>query len=112
MGEIIDGVKAHLRCGKYSKEMYLELNDMKEQLISGGKVNDSGKIICKDKSVTTTPFISVENIELNNQSGIQTVQRIIAFPEKMILDEVTTIWKFENGKWHAVETKGNRVGTL
>ncbi len=112
VGEMIDGVKAHLRCGKYSKEMYLELMDMKEQFIQAGKINESGKIICEEKSVNTTPFVSIENILLNHQTGMKTIQRIVAFPEKMILDEITTIWKYDNGKWQVVETKGNRVGTF
>ena len=109
VGEMIDGIKAHLRCGKFSEEMYVDLSDMKTLLLENGKINDSGKMIAAEKTVTTTAFFSVENITLNNQSGLQTTQRIVAFPEKLILDEIKTIWKYENGKWQVVETKGNRV---
>lgn len=112
VGEIIDGVKAHLRCGKIGKELYLDLNDKKDDYISTKKIDESGKIICENKKVITTGFTSVEIVKLSDKYGIQTTQRICAFEDNDILDEVTVIWKFENGKWQMAEAEGTRVGNL
>ena len=112
VGEIIDGVKAHLRCGKVAKELYLDLSDKKSDYIASKKIDESGKIICENKKVTTTGFTSVEIVKLSDKSGIQTTQRICAFEDNDILDEVTVIWRFENGKWKMAEAEGVRVGNL
>lgn len=112
VGEIIDGVKAHLRCGNVAKELYLDLPDKKSDYIASKKIDESGKIICKNKKVTTTGFTSVEIVKLSDKSGIQTTQRICAFEDNDILDEVTVIWRFENGKWKMAEAEGVRVGNL
>lgn len=111
-GEIIDGVKAHLRCGKISKELYLDLEEKKSDYIASKKIDESGKIICENKKVTTTGFTSVEIVKLSDKYGIQTTQRICAFEDNDILDEVTVIWKFENGKWQMAEAEGIRLGNL
>lgn len=111
-GEIIDGVKAYLRCGKISKEMYVDLLDKKNDYIASKKVDESGKVICQNKKVSTTGFITIEIVELNGQNGIQTTQRICAFDNNEIIDELTVIWKYENDKWQMKEAKGLRVGNL
>lgn len=111
-GEIIDGVKAHLRCGKISKEMYIDLSDKKNDYIASKKIDESGKVICENRKVFTTGFITIDVVELNTQNGIQTTQRICAFDNNEIIDELTVIWKYENEKWQMKEAKGVRVGNL
>ncbi len=112
VGEMIDGIKAHLRCGKISKEMYVDLSDKKQDYLQTKKVDESGKIICENKKIMTTGFTNVELVTINEQKGIQTTQRICAFEEKEIIDELTVIWKYEDGKWQMKEAKGIKVGNL
>lgn len=111
-GEIIDGVKAHLRCGKISKEMYIDLSDKKTDYIATKKVDESGKVICENKEVVTSGFKTIEIVEINEENAIQTTQMINAFDNTEILDEITTIWKYENEEWQMKEAKGIRVGNL
>lgn len=112
VGEVIDGIKAHLRCGKISKELYLDLADKKEDYILAKKIDESGKVICENKKLTTTGFTSVEVVKLSDKYGLQTTQRICAFEDNDILDEVTVIWKYENGKWQIAEAEGIKLGNL
>ncbi len=112
VGEMIDGIKAHLRCGKISKEMYLDLQDKKNDYMQTNKVDESGKIICDNKKIVTTGFCDIQVIEINNQKGIQTTQRICAFEEKDIIDELTVIWKYEDNKWQMKEARGMKLGNL
>lgn len=112
VGEMIDGIKAHVKCNKLNKELYIDLSDIKSELIKNQKVDESGKIIHNNKKIATSGFTSVELVNLNNQNGIQTKQIIYAFDGTEIVDEITVIWKFEEGKWQVKEAKGARVGNL
>lgn len=112
VGDMIDGIKAHVKCNKLNKELYIDLSDIKSELIKNQKVDESGKIIHNNKKIATSGFTSVELVNLNNQNGIQTKQIIYAFDGTEIVDEITVIWKFEEGKWQVKEAKGARVGNL
>ena len=51
-------------------------------------------------------------MQLNEYYGIQTVQKIVGFNNDDLLDEITSVWKYENGKWNVKEAKGSVVGNL
>ena len=112
VGEVIDGMKAHVRCNKLNKELYIDISDRKSELVQEKKVDESGKVVCSNKNVTTSGFKTLELVELNGQNGIQTTQIIYAFDGTEIVDEITVIWKFEEGKWQVKEARGTRVGNL
>lgn len=111
-GEMIDGVKAHVRCNKLNKELYIDLTDKKTELIANKKVDESGKIISENKKIATSGFKTIEIVELNGQNGIQTTQMITTFDNNEIVDEITAIWKYEEGKWQIKEARGIKVGNL
>ena len=111
-GEMIDGVKAHVRCNKLNKELYIDLTDRKLELIKNKRIDESGKIISENKKVLTSGFKTIEIVELNGQNGIQTTQLITAFDNTEIVDEITAIWKYEEGKWQIKEARGTKVGNL
>ena len=85
---------------------------MKNTFIEAGNVDESGKVTADDKSVSTTAFQTVEMVSLDGKKGIQTTQFIVAFKGNSILDEITTVWRYENGKWQVAYASGNRVGNL
>ena len=111
-GEMIDGIKAHVRCNKLNKELYIDLTDKKSELITNKKIDESGKIISENKKVSTSGFKTIELVEINGQKGIQTTQIITAFDNTEIVDEITAIWKYEEGKWQIKEVRGIKVGNL
>lgn len=111
-GEFVDGFKVYLKCLKYNKELNMDLKDRKENYVTNGFFDESGRLLKNDIKVTTSSFVNVEFVQLDEYYGIQTVQRIIGFNNDDLLDELTVIWKFENGKWCVKEAKGNNVGNL
>lgn len=111
-GEMMDGFKASLNCAKYSKNLEIDLKDRKENYVSNGFFDESGRLLKTDSKIITSSFVSIEYVELDGYYGIQTVQRILGFNEEDLLDEITTIWKYEDGKWVAKEAKGNVVGNI
>lgn len=111
-GEMIDGIKAHVRCNKLNKELYIDLTDKKSELITNKKIDESGKIISENKKVSTSGFKTIELVEINGQKGIQTTQIITAFDNTEIVDEITAIWKYEEGKWQIKEVRGSRVENM
>ena len=112
VGEVIDGVKAHVKCTKLNKELYLDLADKKEDLKNKKYIDESGKVICENKKIKTSSFLSIEQIKINDENAIQTTQIITAFDTNEIIDEITAIWKYENGKWQIKEAKGTKMGNL
>lgn len=111
-GNFIDGFKVYLKCSKYSKEVNLDLSDRKENYVTNGFFDESGRLLKVDCKASTTGFVSVDFVQLEGYFGIQTVQRIVGFNNDDLLDEITVIWKYENGKWYVKEAKGNTVGNL
>lgn len=104
-GEIIDGVKAYIKCSKLKQELYLNLNSQKEELITNKIIDESGKVISENNKVNTTAFKTVDVIGINDKNGIQTTQLIVALESQKIIDEITIIWKYENNKWQIKEAK-------
>ncbi len=82
VGEVVDGLKAHLRCGKFQKEMNLDVSDMKNSWIQENKVNESGKILDLYPQVVTRGFESVDLVQLNHQKAVQTIQSLVTFSRK------------------------------
>ena len=111
-GEFMDGFKVYLKCSKYKKELNMDLQDRKENYVTNGFFDESGRLLKTDAKVSTSGFCSVEFVQLDGYSGIQTMQRVIGFNNDDLLDELTVIWKYENGKWCVKEAKGNNVGNL
>lgn len=111
-GEFMDGFKVYLKCTKYNKEMNMDLLDRKENYVTNGFFDESGRLLKGGTKVSTSGFASVEFVQLDGYNGIQTVQRVIGFDSDDLLDELTVIWKYENGKWSVKEAKGNVVGNL
>ncbi len=111
-GNFVDGFKVYLKCSKYNKEVNLDLQDRKQNYITKLFFDDAGRLLKSDAKVTTTSFCKIEFVQLDGYYGIQTSQRIIGFDKDDLLDEITVIWKYENGKWNVKEAKGNLVGNL
>lgn len=111
-GEFLDGFKAHLKNTKLAKDVTIDVKDRKENYVTSGFYDESGRLLQKDAKITTTPFTSWEFVELNDYYGIQTRQRIIGFNAEDLLDELTVIWKYEDGKWQVKEAKGMGMGNL
>lgn len=111
-GEFMDGFKVYLKCSQYNKELNVDLQDRKENYVTKGFFDESGRLLKSGVKVTTSGFCSIEFVQLDGYFGIQTVQRIIGFDSDDLLDELTVIWKYENGKWNVKEAKGNVVGNL
>lgn len=111
-GEFMDGFKVYLKCSKYNKEMNMNLQDRKENYVTNGFFDESGRLLKTGTKVTTSSFSNLEFVQLDGYNGIQTTQRIIGFDNDDLLDELTVIWKYENSKWNVKEAKGNNVGNL
>ena len=111
-GQFMDGFKVYLKCSKYNKELNLNLQDRKENYVTNGFFDESGRLLKTDTKITTSGFFNIEFVQLDGYYGIQTVQRVIGFDSDDLLDELIVIWKFENGKWNVKEAKGNNLGNL
>ena len=112
LGQFEDGFKGHIKNNKYNKELQLDLSSRKENYVTNCFYDESGRLLKTDAKITTTNFVSLEFVQLDGCYGIQTVQRIVGFNNEDLLDEIITIWKFENGKWSAKESKGNMIGNI
>ena len=111
-GQFADGFKGNIKNNKYNKEVVLDLSDRKENYVTSCFYDESGRLLKTGAKITTTNFVSLEYVQLDGCYGIQTVQRIVGFNNEDLLDEIITIWKFENGKWCAKESKGNMIGNI
>lgn len=111
-GQFLDGFKANIKNNKYSKEATLDLKDRKENYVTNGFYDESGRILKDDCKITTTNFVRVEYVQLDGYYGLQTTQRIVGFNDDDLLDEITVIWKYENGKWAVKEAKGIGIGNI
>ena len=111
-GQFTDGFKANVKNSQYAKEATLDLANRKENYVTNGFYDESGRLLKPDSKIMTSNFVSIEFVQLDGYYGIQTVQRILGFNSEDLLDEITTIWKYENGKWSAKEAKGNVIGNI
>lgn len=111
-GQFADGFKGNIKNNKYNKEVMLDLTDRKENYVTNGFYDESGRLLKTDGKIKTTNFVSLEFVQLDGYYGIQTMQRIIGFNNEDLLDEIIVIWKYENGKWVVKEAKGNMIGNI
>lgn len=105
-GRFLDGFKAHLTAKKIKFETDLDLTDKKENYIANGFYDEAGRVIADNKEITTSNFTNVDIIEINEQSGLMTKQRIKGFDNLDILDQITITWKYEDGAWKMKEAYG------
>ncbi len=111
-GAFLDGFKAHIVARKINFERNIEINDKRENYITGGFYDESGRVTGSKNNITTSGFVNVEFVELNDAYGLKTTQRIKGFDNLDILDQVEVIWKYENGSWNIKEAKGEKLGNL
>ena len=111
-GAFLDGFKAHIVARKINFERNIEINDKRENYITSGFYDESGRVTASKNNITTSGFVSVEFVELNDAYGLKTTQRIKGFDNLDILDQVEVIWKYENGSWNIKEAKGEKLGNL
>ena len=111
-GAFLDGFKAHIVARKINFERNIEINDKKENYITSGFYDESGRVTGSKNNITASGFVTVEFVELNDSYGLKTVQRIKGFDNLDILDQIEVIWKYENGGWNVKEAKGEKLGNL
>jgi len=111
-GQFLDGFKANVKNAKFSKEVTFDLSDRKENYVTNGFYDESGRLLKADNKVTSSNFVKVEFVQLDGYAGIQTIQKIVGFNPDDLLDEITVIWKYENGKWVVKEAKGTVMGNI
>ena len=112
-GNFIDGFKVCINNKKLNINKELDIKDNSSNLIENGVFDGSGKFLNSDTAkIKTTGFIEFEFVQLSNSMGIKTKQRIITQDKKNIVDEITIIWKYEEGKWQIKEASGLKLGNL
>lgn len=112
-GDFIDGFKVNLTNRKLNINKELNLNNNSTILIENGVFDKSGKYLNTDVSkIKTTGFIDIEFIQLTGSMGLKTKQRIVTHDNKNIIEEISIIWKYEEGKWQIKEAIGVRLGNL
>lgn len=111
-GNFLDGFKAYVKSAKYGKEVNLNVEDRKVNYVSKGYYDESGRLLKENVKISTSGFSSVEIVQLDGYFGLQTTQRILGFDEDDLLEEIVSIWKYEDGKWKLKEAKGNKIGNL
>lgn len=111
-GKFVDGFKANIVARSIKFERTIELDDKKQNYVTSGFYDESGRVTASKNSISTSNFIEVEFVELSDYNGIKTTQRIKGFDNLDILDIVTVIWKYEDGKWNIKEAKSEKMGNL
>lgn len=109
---LIDGFKANVANRKLNVNNIIDLQNEKETYINKKIFDASGKLIEKEIKPKTTGFINVELIKLSDYTGLKTTQRIIIKDKLNIIDEITIVWKYQDGKWQIKEATGIRQGNL
>lgn len=108
--EFLDGFKVNVVNRKYNINNIIELD--KTFWTEANVFEQSGKLIVKDKRPQTTGFTSIELVQLSDAMGIKTKQRIIFDDKLNIIDEITCIWKYQDGKWQLKEATSIKMGNL
>lgn len=112
-GNFIDGFKVCLKNRKLNIDKELALKNNSTSLVENGVFDDSGKFLSSDNSkIKTTGFTEIEFIQLTGSMGLKTKQRIITNDNKNIIDEISIVWKYEEGKWQIKEAIGLKLGNL
>lgn len=108
--EFLDGFKVNVINRKLNVNNTIELqNDfgLNEKVFE-----QSGKFIMKDNRPQTTGFTNIELVQLSDAMGIKTTQRIIFNDNLNVIDEITCIWKYQDGKWQLKEASSIKMGNL
>ena len=108
--ELIDGFKVNISNKKLNINNIVELE--RDLCIKEKIFEESGKLINKDIKPETTGFTTIELVQLSNSFGIKTTQRIIMKNKLNIIDEVTLVWKYQDGKWQIKEANSIKQGNL
>lgn len=108
--ELIDGFKVKVTNRKLNVNNILELE--KDFCIKENFFEVSGKLIKQGEKAKTTGYINIELVKLSDAMGIKTIQRIILKDKLNIIDEVTAIWKYQDGKWQLKEASSLKQGNL
>ena len=111
-GEFVDGFKVKIENKKLNFEQTINLINQKDDLISRGFYEKSGKLKNNDNKIKNTGFIMIDTVKLNDRCGIRTTQNILGIDENDILDEIEVVWKYNDGKWQMVEARGLKLGNL
>lgn len=108
--ELLDGFKVNIVNRKYNINNTVELD--KTFWTNASVYEESGKLIVKDERPQTTGFINIELVQLSDAMGIKTTQRIIFGDKLNIIDEITCIFKYQDGKWQLKEATSTKMGNL
>lgn len=108
--ELLDGFKVNIVNRKYNINNTIELD--KTFWTNASVYEESGKLIVKDERPQTTGFTSIELVQLSDAMGIKTTQRIIFGDKLNIIDEITCIFKYQDGKWQLKEATSTKMGNL
>ena len=112
-GTFIDGFKVNLNNRKLNINKALDLSNASKSLIENGVFDNSGKYLISDNSkIKTSGFVEFEFVQLTGSMELKTKQRIITNDIKNIIDEISIIWKYEDGKWQIKEAIGLKLGNL
>ncbi len=108
--ELLDGFKVNVVNRKYNINNTIELD--KTFWTNANVYEESGKLIIKDERPQTTGFTNIELVQLSDAMGIKTTQRIIFGDKLNIIDEITCIFKYQDGKWQLKEATSQKMGNL
>lgn len=110
--ELLDGFKANIVNKKLNVNNIIEFQNEKDTYVKEKIFEESGKLVEKNEKPKTTNFVNIELVQLSDCIGLKTTQRIILKDKLNILDEITVIWKYKDGKWQIKEATGARQGNL
>lgn len=112
-GNFIDGFKVTLSNRKLNINKEIDLASLSDILVENKVFDTSGKYIDNENNkIKTTDFVEVELVQLSGSMGIKTKQRIVTVDGKNIIEEISIIWKYEDGKWQIKEAIGLKLGNL
>lgn len=112
-GNFVDGFKVNLKNRKLNVDKELDLSGNSSLLIENGVFDSSGKYLeSENTKIKTTGFVEIEFVQLTGSMGLKTRQRIITVDGKNIIEEISMILKYEDGKWQMKEVTGTKLGNL
>ena len=109
---LLDGFKANVTNRKLNVNNMLDLQNEKEIYINKKIFDASGKLLENEIKPKTTGIINTELVKLSDCTGLKTTQRIIMKDKLNIIDEITIVWKYQDGKGQIKEATGLRQGNL
>ena len=113
VGSFVDGFKVNIQNKKLNINKDLNLSNSSKSFIENGVFDDSGRCkISENFNIKTTGFVEIEFVQLTGNMGLKTKQKIITSDNKNIIDEISIVWKYEDGKWQIKEATGLKLGNL